>query len=226
MRMSQNSAVRIITAQATVTTVDATLERDVELQKAMQVASWMPMVTEGEPTKLLITSWLAHEGINNNRLGFRADDLAAAAAKIVPPNVLPMDWNHSAIFQQYDIPKAIGVWYAAEAKWNPAAKNGAGAQGIEARGVVWAWAFPEQATEMLAMQQAREYVEFSMACIPTRSETGQDEEGYYEMAIEPVFFTLSALNVLDVTDIDPGLVDDVDSPEDLDRYSEATEGSH
>ena len=37
---------------------------------------------------------------------------------------------------------------------------------------------------------------------------------------------LSALNVLDVTDIDPGLVDDVDSPEDLDRYSEATEGSH
>jgi hypothetical protein len=37
---------------------------------------------------------------------------------------------------------------------------------------------------------------------------------------------LSALNVHDVTDIDPGLVDDVDSPEDLDRYSQATDCSH
>jgi molybdopterin-guanine dinucleotide biosynthesis protein A len=37
---------------------------------------------------------------------------------------------------------------------------------------------------------------------------------------------LSTLKVLDVVDIDPELVDDVDSPADLDRYSDETERSH
>lgn len=191
----QKSDVRFVTARATVRQMDEAEASDVVLAQAMQTAAWMPMVTGGEPTKLLVTAWLAHEGVNANRLSFRAEDLAPAAAKIAPPNVLPMDWNHSAVIPQYDLPKAIGVWYAAEAKWNPDAKDGQGAQGIEARGVVWAWAFPEMATEMLAMQQARGYVEFSMACIPTSTVSGRDSIGLYEVAIDPVFFTLSALNV-------------------------------
>lgn len=191
----QKSDVRFVTARATVRQMDEAEAPDVVLAKAMQTAAWMPMVTGGEPTKLLVTAWLAHEGVNANRLAFRAEDLAAAAERIAPPNVLPMDWNHSAVVPQYDLPKAIGVWYAAEAKWNPEAKDGLGAQGIEARGVVWAWAFPEMANEMLAMQQARGYVEFSMACIPTQTESARDGLGSYEIAIDPVFFTLSALNV-------------------------------
>lgn len=191
----QKSDVRFVTARATVRQMNEAEASDVVLAQAMQTAAWLPMVTGGEPTKLLVTAWLAHEGVNANRLFFRADDLAPAAAKIAPPNVLPMDWNHSAVIPQYDLPKAIGVWYAAEAKWNPDARDGQGAQGIEARGVVWAWAFPEMATEMLAMQQARGYVEFSMACIPARTESGRDSSGIYEVAIDPVFFTLSALNV-------------------------------
>lgn len=191
----QHPDVRFVTARATVRQMNEAEASDVVLAHAMQTAAWMPMVTGGEPTKLLVTAWLAHEGVNANRLFFRADDLAPAAAKIAPPNVLPMDWNHSAVIPQYDLPKAIGVWYAAEAKWNPAARDGQGAQGVEARGVVWAWAFPEMATEMLAMQQARGYVEFSMACIPSRTESGRDAMGIYEVAIDPVFFTLSALNV-------------------------------
>lgn len=51
-------------------------------------------------------------------------------------------------------------------------------------------------------------------------------ENLFEKGERAPRVALSALKVLDVTDIDPALVDDVDSPEDLDRYSEATERSH
>jgi hypothetical protein len=163
------------------------------------MASWMPMVTDGEPTKLYVTAWMCHEGKNDNGLVFRAEDFPAAAARIGGKNLLPMDWNHSAVlpdWMNWDCdPKAIGVWYAAEAKLDPAAKNGAGAQGIELQGIVWAWAFADKANDMLAMQQARGYVEFSMACIPTTSVFGSDADGPYEVAVQPVFFTLSALDV-------------------------------
>jgi hypothetical protein len=67
--------------------------------------------------------------------------------------------------------------------------------GIEAKGIVWAWAFPEYATAMLNAQREAGYIDFSMACIPTDVERGRDENGPYEIAIEPVFFTLSALNL-------------------------------
>jgi hypothetical protein len=185
--------VRIVTARAIVQPMSG----DERLSKAQEVraASWMPMVTDGEPTKLMVTAWLAHEGRNNNGQSFRAEDLAAAAAKIASPNLLPMDWNHGAVLPWSEDPKAIGVWYSAEAKQDPDAKNGEGALGIEAKGIVWAWAFQEQAQEMLAMQAARGYCEFSMACIPKSVELHIDDSGYNEVMIEPVFFTLSALNV-------------------------------
>jgi predicted nucleic acid-binding Zn-ribbon protein len=164
-----------------------------------RVAAWMPQITDGEPTKLLVEAWMVHEGKNDNGLVFRAIDLEPAAKRITMPNLLPMDWNHSAVLPQYEwepqVPKAIGVWYSAEAKVDPAAKNGAGAFGIFVKGVVWAWAFPEQTKEMLAMQEAKGYVPFSMAALTPRVEYGEDAGGRYEMAIEPIFMTLSALNV-------------------------------
>lgn len=187
---------RVITAQATVREVAVQEVLDDRLEAVITAsASWLPKVSDGEPTKLLVEAWIAHEGKNSNGLVFRAVDLEGAAAKITAPNLLPMDWNHSAVLPQWDVPAAIGAWYSAETAVNPAAKNGAGALGIKAKGVVWAWAFPEHAKEMLAMQEAKGYVEFSMACLPTRSETGTDAEGPYEVAIEPVFLTVAALTV-------------------------------
>lgn len=188
-----NEKVRIITAHATVTLLDQ--DPALSTEQATRIAAWMPKVTNGEPTKLKVSTWMAHAGRNNNGLVFREEDLATAAAKIAAPNLLPMDWNHSAVVESWGEPKAIGVWYAAEAKWNPDAKNGAGAMGIWAEGVVWAWAFPEKAAQMIAMQEQKGYVEFSMACIPTQTVVGKDADGPYEIAIEPVFFTHSALDM-------------------------------
>lgn len=187
--------VRFITARAIVEEMSVELSEDPDIQVAIQTAAHMPMVTNGEPTKLLVSSWMLHEGKNNNNLVFRAEDLEDSAAKITTPNLLPLDWNHSAVVPKEGVPKAIGVWYTAEAKWDPDAYEGRGANGIFAKGVVWAWAFPEYAQEMLKIQKERGYIEFSMACIPTSTESGRDQNGPYEVAIKPVLFTLSALNM-------------------------------
>lgn len=214
--VSEKNKLRLITAQATVELLDRDESLLTDVQQA-RVASWMPMVSKGEPTKLKVKAWMCHEGRNNNGLVFLAEDLPAAAAKIASPNLLPMDWNHSAVRPSWDYdtdPKAIGVWYKAECKTNPKAKGGQGAVGIEVEGVVWAWAFQEQATEMLAMQQQNGYVEFSMACIPSASQLGADENGPYEIAIEPVFFTLSALNMPPADPDARGMIErDVDDDE-------------
>lgn len=189
----QRKNLRVLTARATVRPL---VETD-DIKAAMD--GILPRITEGEPTKLLVTAWMVHEGVNNNRLMFRAEDLPGAAAKIKAPNFLPMDWNHAAVFGSWDPqkePPALGVWYEAEAKMDPAALDGKGALGIEAKGIVWAWAFPEKATEMLAMQAVQGYIEFSMACVPESFVSRLDEAGkWYDEAVNPVFFTLSALSV-------------------------------
>lgn len=187
--------IRFITARATVQEMTGAAADDAVLEQAMRSAAYMPMVTDGEPTKLLVTAWMVHEGKNNNNLVFRPEDLEPAAAKLASPNLLPMDWNHSAVIQSEGVPKAIGVWYSAEALYDEAAYEGRGALGIQAKGVVWAWAFPEYANEMLKIQRERGFIEFSMACIPSVVERGRDQNGAFEIAIDPVFFTLSALNV-------------------------------
>ena len=190
-------ALRLITARAVVREMTVAEAHDPSI--IARTASWMPQITNGEPTKMLVEAWMVHEGTNDNGLRFRAVDMEPAAKKLASPNLLPMDWNHSAVLPQYEwepqVPKAIGVWYAAEAKVDPAARNGAGAIGIFLKGVVWAWAFPEQTKEMLAMQEAKGYVPFSMAALTPKVEYGQDADGRYEMAIEPIFMTLSALNI-------------------------------
>jgi len=202
--------VRFITARATVQELTPGDTEEARVAQAMKTSMFMPMVTDGEPTKLLVTAWMVHEGKNNNNLVFRVEDLAPAAEKLAAPNFLPMDWNHSAVVPQDGVSKAIGVWYAAEAKQDDAAYEGRGALGIEAKGVVWAWAFPEYAEEMLRIQREKGYIEFSMACIPTNVERGRDQNGAYEIAIEPVFFTLSALNVPPGDPDAKGLIENMD----------------
>lgn len=206
-----NKAIRFVTAHATVTVLDQDLPLSAE--QSTRLAAWMPRVTNGEPTKLKVSTWMCHAGRNNNGLVFREQDLPASAAKIGAPNLLPMDWNHSAVVESWGEPKAIGAWYSAEVKWNPDAKKGEGAMGIWAEGIVWAWAFPEKAAQMIAMQEQKGYVEFSMACIPSQTLVGADNDGPYEVAIEPVFFTHSAL---DMPPADP----DAKGTVALDRYED------
>lgn len=217
---SGQEQVRFITARATVHEMTDAEQHDPDVELAIRSAAYMPMVTKGEPTKLLVTAWMVHEGKNNNGLVFRAEDLEPAAKRMTSPNLLPMDWNHSAVIAKEGVPKAIGVWYAAEAKRNEEAYEGRGAMGIEAKGIVWAWAFPNYASEMLDMQRERGYVEFSMACIPTKVESGRDQNGTFEVAIEPVFFTLSALNVPPGDPDAKGQVDNVAASEEKEDWWE------
>lgn len=162
---------------------------------ALATAGGPPLITDGEPTKMLVTAWMCHEGRNNNGLFFVREELPDAAAKIKAPNVLPMDWNHSAVLGWSFDQKAIGVWFSAEYAFDPRARDGAGAWGLLAQGVMWAWAFPEYADTMLAEQERHGHLEFSMACLPTSTELVTDASGRYEIAHHPVFFTLSALDV-------------------------------
>lgn len=166
-----------------------------EVRTAMEAASGPERMTDGLPTVLLVEAWMCHEGRNGNGDVFVAEDFEAAAAQISSPNFLPMDWNHAAVYSWTDDPKAIGVWYEAKKEWNPHAKDHAGAWGIRASGVVWAWAFPEQVNLMLADQERMGHASFSMACIPGTMEFGYDEKGPHTVLRSPVFYTLSALSV-------------------------------
>lgn len=191
---------RLVQARATVQPLAAVPEADrariaAAAEAVLETAGGPPLITDGEPTKMLVTAWMCHEGRNTNGLFFVREELPAAAAKIKAPNVLPMDWNHSAVLGWSFDQKAIGVWLSAEYAFDPRARGGQGAWGILAQGVMWAWAFPDYADTMLAEQERHGHLEFSMACLPTTTEVGQDETGRFEIAHHPVFFTLSALDV-------------------------------
>jgi chorismate mutase len=168
--------------------VQAALAADLEL------ATRPALQTDGEPTKILVTAWMAHEGRNRNGAVFVREELPAAAAKIKAPNVLPMDWDHAAFLPFADGPKAMGVWLSADYAFDQKAQDGQGAWGILVYGVVWAWAFPDQANEMLADQSRNSEVSFSMACVPSSVEFGHDALGSFEVLHNPVFYTVSALS--------------------------------
>jgi hypothetical protein len=150
------------------------------------------MLTDGKPTITRIVAWLAHEGINKNRLAFVRDDLAQACAKIGEPDFLPMDFNHSAITGFGWDQKAIGVWYRAEMAQDPEAND---AWGILATGMMWSWLNPEIADRLLAEQSRNGRMDFSMACICGTVTPKSDADGPFEEAGNTVFFTLSALDV-------------------------------
>lgn len=187
---------RIVTAQAHLLP-SAPLDSAEQALVASQVetAGGPPLMTDGLPTVMRVVAWLTHEGMNKNRQVFRADDFGPAADKIREPNFLPMDWNHSAVLGFSFDSKAIGLWYRAEKRWDPKAKDGQGAYGILAQGIVWSWAFPQYANDMLAEQERNGHLDFSMACIPASVEMGRDDTGAFEILHNPTFLTLSALDV-------------------------------
>ncbi len=162
-------------------------------------AAGFPAVTDGVPTILRATAWLAHEGENRNELVFVKEELPRAAEKIREPNFLIMDFNHSSM-RASEHPPAIGLWYRAAFAFDPHARgltgDQPGAWGILLQGISWAWAFPTYAAELIAEQERHGAVRFSMGCLPTVSEfvTGADGRRK-EIAHDPVFFALSALNV-------------------------------
>lgn len=191
---------RIITAygsiQATTDGLTPTEQALIAAETArLDTAGGPPMLTNGAPTIMRIVAWLGHEGKNDNDLAFVADELGPAADRIREPNFLLMDFNHSAVLPFSFDQKAIGVWYRAEKRWDPKAKNGQGAYGILAFGIMWAWAFPDYANNMLADQEREGVLKFSMACLPETVEFARDQDGPFEIAHNPVFLTLSALDV-------------------------------
>lgn len=165
------------------------------LLASVNLAGAPPLLTNGKPTIMRVVAWMLHEGVNTNRLEFLAEDLGPTADAIRAPNLLPMDFNHSAFRPLSPYPKAIGVWYKAEKRWDPNAKDGKGAYGIIAEGLIWSWLFPDESTELLAEQQRNGRIDFSMACIPTSATLAQDENGPKEIVHQPVLLTNSALDV-------------------------------
>jgi hypothetical protein len=159
-----------------------------------------PLLTEGKPTVIRTAAWLNHASedstkpyINANRLAFVKAELDGAAGKISAVNPLVMDWNHSATRGSLrDDPKVVGVWTHAEVAFDTKAS----AWGILAGGVMFSWLFPDLGDAMLAEQARHGHVRVSMACLSGSIETTEDADGNpYEIAHNPTFFTLSALDV-------------------------------
>lgn len=164
---------------------------EMAVAQELREAGGPPLITDQKPTIMRVVAWVAHEGINRNRLAFRAEDLQAAATKIAPPNLLVMDFNHSAVRAYSMEEKVIGVWWKAEYAFDQAV----GRHGLLATGIMWSWAFPDYADRMLAEQSRNGKIDFSMACISRTVTETSDEDGPYEIAHDPVFFTFSALDV-------------------------------
>lgn len=188
--------VRIIRASAVIVPqqVPATALESA-LLAGFETAGGVPMITDGKPTIMRIVAWVAHAGMNKNRLWFEEEDLVEAARKITPPDILPMDFNHSAVTSWSMEQSVIGAWYAAEVAQDPRARLPRKSTGLLARGIIWSALFPDYSTRLLAEQARSGFIDFSMACIPEWTETRTDAEGEYEVARKPVFFTFSALDV-------------------------------
>lgn len=190
------SDIRLIRCNARLAVAeDLSTDEQTLIAKAVETSGAPPLLTAGKPTIMRIVAWMVHEGVNKNRQSFLADDLGAAADAIRLPNILPMDWNHSAFRMMSQDPKAIGVWYHAEKRWDAEALEDKGAYGILVHGIVWSWLFPDYATEMLAEMQRKREIGFSMACLPTTVEISKDANGPYEILHKPIFLTNSALDV-------------------------------
>ncbi len=148
--------------------------------------------TDGNPTILRVSAWMAHADIvNRNGAMFVHDELEALASTLwKAPNLGVMDWNHSALIPWEDSPEVIGVWYGAEFAFDDIADDGRGAFGLHVTGIQWAWLFPEQADSMIAEQERNGTVNFSMAAIPKTVEFRDDAIVLHD----PVFLTNSALD--------------------------------
>jgi hypothetical protein len=105
-------------------------------------------------------------------------------------------WSWTGITQlSLAVGPIIGVWTKLDYAFDQKAVDGQGAWGILAEGVMFAWAYPEIADQMLAEQGRNETVDFSMACIPSSVEFGEIDGKRAAILHNPIFFTLSALDV-------------------------------
>lgn len=193
---------RIATSLAQVQVVD---ELDPAAQAAMDVAkeAGPPLVnSHGKPTVLKIVSWIGHADVpNKNRDAFVKEELHGIAGSLFrAPNFGVMDFNHSAARPWSDEPKVIGIWYKAEWAFDAKANAGKGAWGLLATGIAFSWLFPDIADKLLADQQRTGTIKVSWTWIPGSTEMGSDEEGSFSINHNPVFFTVS---VLDVKPADP-----------------------
>lgn len=196
------------------------IDEDARLALAEMHEAGPQMMTDGRPTIMKVVAWMCHEGVNRNRDAFVAEELKALQpALFKAPNFGVMDWNHSAVMPWSDEPKSIGVWYRSEYAFDEDANEGKGAWGILATGMMFAWLYPEHATKMLGEQARDGHVNFSMACIPGGVEFKEDEQGMYALLHNPVFFTVSAL---DVPPADPDAVGNVEEGVGPDKANTAT----
>ncbi len=188
--------VRFVECRATAAPAHEATDGELSAVRAAFEAGGPPLMTDGKPTVTRMTAWMAHEGVNRNRLAFVKEELELAAQKVTVTSPLVMDFNHSAIHGWEGEQRCIGVWHSAEYAFDAFAKGGEGAWGILVQGVMFAWLFPDVADALQAEQGRKGYIEFSMACIPSSIEFAIDGEGRgYEVAHNPIFFTNSALDV-------------------------------
>lgn len=160
-------------------------------------AELVPVITDGKPTVMRMTAWMAHEGVNDNGLAFVREELPAAAERISQDNPLVCDFNHAAV-KGGEFP-IIGMWHKAAYAFDAAANK----WGIITTGVMFAWLFPEIAQAMLADQARNGHLRYSMACIGDSYEYSNLAGRSIQIAHNPVFFTNS---LLDVTPADPAAI--------------------
>lgn len=143
-------------------------------------------VVDGRPRVLHVTAWIVHEGVNNNRDVFVAEDLKAAVESgklFQQPYGGVIDFNHNFV--------PIGYWYDAEYALDPSN----GKYGILAHGVVWAWLYPEIADTMLLEQARNGKVDTSMVAWSANTQiTIWSDNRYARIVREPVFTGASLLD--------------------------------
>lgn len=148
--------------------------------------------SENKPTIMRISAWMVHEGVNGNRQGFIKEELEVAASGLFSkPNFGVVDFNHSSVRMFSEDPKMIGIWYSAEFAFDEKENK----WGILASGVIYSWLFPEIADILLATQQRLGNVPVSMMAWPGSLENGSDENGFFEIIHNPIFFAVSVLDV-------------------------------
>ncbi len=142
--------------------------------------------SNNKPRMLKISAWIAHAGqVNKNRYRFLAEDLKEVVDEGLfgAPYFGMLDYNHD--FQLY------GVWYSAKYAYDPVA----GADGILAEGVLFAWRFESLADKMLAEQVRNGSIAVSMGCHPQFIEFSEDDRGEFIDLRKPVFVTTSVLDI-------------------------------
>jgi hypothetical protein len=160
-------------------------------QNEAKLAGLGPVGENGKPRMLKITAWICHaDKVNNNRFMLTAADLQAAVddGLFSAPYFGMLDFNHDF--------RSWGVWYSAKYAYDSVA----GAYGIIAEGVLFAWAFEWLADKMLAMQERNGHIDVSVAVFTDLLETAEDEKGQYVVLHRPV---IAATSVLDETPADP-----------------------